>query len=193
MNVNVAVTCGQKMSPVCACFTKFSPAVPSGPNPGKDDKCCQRRADGKKCLLHARNGTKALVRRLQKDHETKWKLILAASSRSAQGKSQRVEALVEASGSTPHIMGRAPGRPVKTRGPPRGQGGAPDVEPTSHWPGLSNFEMMSRALARPTNLSDDTPQPGTAHPTSRMLDRDPTRLITCSIFHSPAWPGPSIC
>ena len=44
--------------------------------------------------------------------EAKWKLLLAAMSRSAQAKSYRTEALVEASGSTPHLMGRGPGRPV---------------------------------------------------------------------------------
>ena len=46
--------------------------------------------------VHRQRGTKALIRHLHKDHEAEWKLVHAASSRSAQAESQRAEALVEA-------------------------------------------------------------------------------------------------
>ena len=46
--------------------------------------------------VHPQHGTKALIRHLHKDHEAEWKLVLAASHRSVQAKSQRAEALVEA-------------------------------------------------------------------------------------------------
>ena len=39
-----------------------------------------------------------MIRHLQKDHDAEWKLVLAASNRSAQAKTQRAEALVGASG-----------------------------------------------------------------------------------------------
>ena len=46
--------------------------------------------------VHPQRETQALIRRLHKDHEAERKLVLGASSRSAQAKSQRAEALVEA-------------------------------------------------------------------------------------------------
>ena len=51
---------------------------------------------------------------MQKDHDAEWEFVFAAN-RSAQLETQRAEALVEASGSTPRVMGRGPDRPVKTR------------------------------------------------------------------------------
>ena len=45
---------------------------------------------------HRQRGTKALIRYFHKDHNEEWKLVIAASSRSAQAKSQRAEALVDA-------------------------------------------------------------------------------------------------
>jgi len=96
--VNVAAAFGQKMSPAWTYFTKFSPAVPSGPNQGKNVKCSLGREDGMECPLYTHNGTKALIRHLQKDHQAEWKLVLAARSRSAMAKTRRAAALVEASG-----------------------------------------------------------------------------------------------
>ena len=78
--VNVAATFGQKMSPVWAYSTKFSPAVPSGPSRGKNAKCWLRRGDGQECPLYTQNGTKALIRHLHKRHEADWKLVLVARS-----------------------------------------------------------------------------------------------------------------
>ena len=46
--------------------------------------------------LYPQRSTKALIRQLYKYHEAEWKLVLAASSSSAQAESQRAEALVEA-------------------------------------------------------------------------------------------------
>ena len=46
--------------------------------------------------VHPQHGTKALIRYLHKNHEAELKLVLAASNRSAQAKSQRAVALVEA-------------------------------------------------------------------------------------------------
>ena len=106
--LHVAAIFCQKMSPVWAYVTKFSPAVPSGLNQGKNVKCCRRRGDGKECPLYTHNGTKALIRPTHKDHEVEWKLVFARSCRSAHAKSQRAEALVEASGSTPHYHGPRP-------------------------------------------------------------------------------------
>ena len=39
-----------------------------------------------------------MIRHLQKDHDAEWKLVLAANNRSAQAKTQRAEALIEALG-----------------------------------------------------------------------------------------------
>ena len=47
--------------------------------------------------VYPQRGTKALIGHLRKGREAKWKLVVAASSRSAQAKSQRTEALIEAS------------------------------------------------------------------------------------------------
>ena len=52
-------------------------------------KYCLKRGEGKECPLYTHNGTKALIRHLQKDDEAEWKLVVAASSRSAQAKSAR--------------------------------------------------------------------------------------------------------
>ena len=41
---------------------------------------------------------------------------------------------ISCSSSTPHLIGRGLDRPVKTRGPSRGQGGAARKEPTFHGP-----------------------------------------------------------
>ena len=46
--------------------------------------------------MHPQRGTKPLIRYAHKDHEAEWELVFAAKSRSAQAKSQRAEALVEA-------------------------------------------------------------------------------------------------
>ena len=46
--------------------------------------------------VHPQRGTKAFIRHWHKDHDAEWKLVPAASSRAAQVKSQRAEALVEA-------------------------------------------------------------------------------------------------
>ena len=64
--------------------------------PGENVKCCLRRGDGKECPQYPPHGTTALIRDLLKDHEAEWKLLHAASSKSAQAKSQRARALVEA-------------------------------------------------------------------------------------------------
>ena len=96
--MNVDAKFGQKMSPVWAYFTKFSPAVPSGPNQGSNVKCCPVRGDGTECPIHLQRHEGYHYRHLQKDHDTECKLVLAASNRSAQAKTQRAEALVEASG-----------------------------------------------------------------------------------------------
>ena len=150
-----------------AYLTTFSPAVPSGSNQGKNDKCCLHRGDGKECPLYTHNGTKASSRHMHKDHEAEWSLVLAAGSKSAKTKGQRVEALFEASGSTLYLTGRGTSWPVKTRGPPHGQGGVPHVEPTSHEPRPGLAHQISRlwaaAWARPVKFSDDGPRPGPAY------------------------------
>ena len=46
--------------------------------------------------VHPQRGTKPLIRHLRKDHKAEWKLVLAASNKLAQAKSQRAETLVEA-------------------------------------------------------------------------------------------------
>ena len=77
--VTVAATLGQKMPPVI----KFSPAVASGPNHGKNVKqCCLGHGDAKDYALYTHKGIKALIRQLQKDHEARqWNMVLAASFR----------------------------------------------------------------------------------------------------------------
>ena len=50
--VNVAATFRQEVSPVWACLPKLSPAAASGPNQGKNVKCCLRRGDGKECPMY---------------------------------------------------------------------------------------------------------------------------------------------
>ena len=64
-------------------------------------------------------------------------------------------------------MHRCPDRPVKTRGPPHGQGGAAHIEPTSHGPrpGLAHhiFEVSRPWPARPINFSKFSDRPGPAH------------------------------
>ena len=74
----------------CLGFTKFSPAVPFGPNQGNIPECCLRRGDGKECPPYTHNDTKALMRYVHNDREAERKLILAASSRSGRTKSQHV-------------------------------------------------------------------------------------------------------
>ena len=64
--------------------------------PRKNIKRCLRRGYGKECPQYSSHGTKALIKHVLKDHEVEGKLVLAASSRSAQAKSQRAEAFVEA-------------------------------------------------------------------------------------------------
>ena len=53
--------------------------------------------------------------------------------------------------STPHLIGRGPDRPVKTRGPPHGQCGATHVEPITHRlrPGLAHHFSRRWAAVRP--------------------------------------------
>ena len=157
--MNVAATFGQKVSPVWAYFTNFSPAVPSGLNQGKNVKCFLRRGGGNECRLYTHKGTNVLIGHLDKDHEAEWKMVLAAGSRSAQAKRQRAEALAEA-GSTRHLMDRGPGQPVKSCGPPHGQGGAAHIKLT---PGPSNFGMMGRGPARPIIFWNDGLRPCPAH------------------------------
>ena len=67
--VNVAASFGQKMPPVWPSFAKFSPAVPSRLNHGENVKCCLKRGEGMGCPLSTHNGTKILIRYLQKDHD----------------------------------------------------------------------------------------------------------------------------
>ena len=74
------------------------------------------------------------------------------------------------SNSTPHFVGRGPGRPVKTRGPLHGLCRAAHIKPTPHGPrpGPAHqiFYMMGRGPARPIKLLDDGPRPGPAHQVS---------------------------
>ena len=65
------------------------------------------------------DGPNASIRHLHKDHGAEKELVLAASSLSAQAKSQRAEAFVEASNITPLPWLEARTRPLQTRGPPR--------------------------------------------------------------------------
>ena len=143
--------------------------VPSGSNQGENIKCSLNRGDGKDCSLYSRNGTKVLIRRttyMHKDQEAEWQLFLAAISRSAKTKSQRTEELVEASGSTLYVLGHGPGGPVKTHGPPHGQGGAAHIWPTTHGP-----------------------RPGPAHHMYKISQPGQTWPITSSNFS--ARPSPS--
>lgn len=89
MKVNVGATFVQKMPPVWACITKFSPAVASGPNQGNNVKCClaSRRLQGLPSVPPQRH--QGLDQTFHKDHEAKWKLVLGASSRSVKAKSAR--------------------------------------------------------------------------------------------------------
>ena len=155
--VGVAATFLQKMSPVWAHFTKLPPAVPSGTNQVKNVKCCLRRGD-KECPLHVHNRTKALTIYLHKDQETGWRLVVDVGSRSAQAKSQRPEELVEASGSTPQLMGRGPGpthRNFKVSRP------GPSHFHNSR-PGPAWLIMFSKYSARP-GPSQFSDWPGPAH------------------------------
>ena len=95
--MNIAAALGQKVSPVWANFMKFYPAGPSGLREARTLKMlpASRRRQGVSSV-HPQHGTKALIRHLHKDHKVEWKLILATTSRSAQAKSQRAEALIEA-------------------------------------------------------------------------------------------------
>ena len=120
------------------------------------------------------------IRYLHKDHEAEWKLVLAVRRRSAQAKSQRTEELVEASGSTPQPMGRGPGRPVKTGGPPHGQGGAAHDRAHNSWAARPGPAHHIFKFSRPGTAS-----PGPSH--FQNIRPGPARLI--AIF-SPAWPGP---
>ena len=66
-----------------------------------------------------------------------------------------------------HIMGRGPDRPMKTRGPHHGQGGAAHIEPTSHGPrpGPAHhiFEVSRLSPARPIKFKKNSARPGPAH------------------------------
>ena len=93
--MNVAATFRQKMPPVWAIFY-FLTGGSVRTEPGKNVKCRLRRGDGKKSPQYPPHGTKALIRQLHKDHEAGWQLLLAVSSKPAQAKSQRAEALVDA-------------------------------------------------------------------------------------------------
>ena len=106
--------------------------------------------------MFTHNGTKAFIRHLHTDHEAEWKLVFATSSRSAQTAQHRAEALVEASGSTPHFMGRGPARPVKTRRSSHGQGERP----------ISSPHLMGRGPARPIGIFKSAP-PGLDHRSMR--------------------------
>lgn len=165
-NVNVVASFSQKDIPcLWAYFTKCSPAVPSGPNQGKNMKCYVAGA-ARVVLSTSTTAKKALIRHLHKCHEAEGKLVFAASSRPAHAKNQRAEALVEASGSTSCIMGRSQGRPMNTRRPPHGQGEAAHPEPTSHYPrpGPAHPFFKYRRWS------------GRAHWISWMPGRDPARL-----------------
>ena len=97
--------------------------------------------------------------------------------------------------STPHLMGSGPGRPVKTLGPPHGPDGAVHIEPTSHGPRPGRAHQISRgwATARPGPSNFERIGRGPARPVKiQRMGRGPTQPITFSIFHGPAWPGPSI-
>ena len=78
--------------------------------------------------------------------------------------------------STPHLIGRGPDRPVKTRGPPHGQCGATHVEPITHRlrPGLAH-QFFRRWAAVRSGLS-----------IFWMLGRSPVHHI-----FNVSWPGPS--
>ena len=96
--VNVAATFGQEMSPVWANFTDVLTGGSVRDEPGKTVKCCLRRGCGKECPPYTHNGAPRLLRpdictRTAKRRRS-W--FLAASSTSAQAKSQRAETLVEA-------------------------------------------------------------------------------------------------
>ena len=70
------------------------------------------------------------------------------------------------SSNSPHLMGHGPGRPVKTRGPLRGPGGAAHMEPTYHGPRPGPAHQclrVDRRPAHPIDVSEDGPGPGPSH------------------------------
>ena len=111
------------------------------------------------------------------------------------------------SSSTPHILGRGRGRPVKTRGPPHGPGRSVHVEPIYHrprsgpahqicilWatarPGPSFFQRIGHGPARPINFSEDGPRPSPTHHVFKIFG--PARLGTSRFkILGPARPGPA--
>ena len=60
-------------------------------------------------------------------------------------------------------MGRSPGRPVKTRGPPHGHGEAAHIKPTSHQSRPIKFSDDGLRPSPALKFSDDGPRPGPAH------------------------------
>lgn len=93
---NVAATFQSKDAPCLGHVDYFYTGGSVRTETGKNAKCCPRRRDGKECPHNPPNTTKALIRHLHKEHEAGSKLVLAVSSKPAQAKSQRAEALVEA-------------------------------------------------------------------------------------------------
>ena len=110
------------------------------------------------------------------------------------------------SSSTSHFMGRGPGRPVKTSGPPHRLGEAAHIKPTSHgprpdpahqisirWatarPGPPIFQMMGRGPARPIKFSDDGPRPGLAYQNISKLSAPPGPSHFKKSRPGPARPG----
>ena len=96
-NMNVAATFGQKMSPLWAIFSLFFNRR-FRPDWARQERKTLPASRRRKAVssVHPQHGTKALVSIWRKDNEAEWKLILAASSRPAQVKSKRAEALVQA-------------------------------------------------------------------------------------------------
>lgn len=141
-----------------------------------------RLGDGKVCTPYAHNRTQAFIRHLQKGHAANQKLVLAVSGRSAQAKSQRAEALVKASRSTPPLMRRGLGRPVKTCGPLHGQGELIYIEPTPCY-GPRPGPVL------PMNVRHNGPRPCPARRYFRLWGSarpGPIRSITVSNTHGPA-------
>lgn len=85
-------------------------------------------------------------------------------------------------GSTPHLIGCDPGRPVKTHWLPHESGGEDHIKPTSHRPRPSPAHPLSSGCAaiRPSQSQSPmlTAQPGPADKVFKSLG--PARPIRCS-------------
>ena len=142
-------------------------------------KSCLSRGDGKEYSLYTHNGTKAIIRHLRKDHKQQISMGGQCSS----------------SSSTPHVMGRGPGRPVKARGPPQGQGGrrTSSSRNISHVRGCGPGQPVKTrgpphgqggaALVEPTPHGA---RPGPAPSYLQRMGHGPARLITLSKLTGPA-------